>query len=142
MARYLTLFTHLCVHLLGLMGNSALVLIIAIVARLIYWVHLALVPAIWPGRILHDTLLRIEAMTTRLQEESARRFTPEMYDLSASGLRGLAVLRRVHDRLADDHRAHLKMPFTYVCAALSLYKRSRRCKHNVELLCRELDAKA
>ncbi|KAJ7137972.1 hypothetical protein C8R44DRAFT_728151 [Mycena epipterygia] len=64
-----------------------------------------------------------------------------MYDLSASGLRGLAVLRRVHDTLADDHRAHLKMPFTYVRVAFSLYKRVRRCKHNVEMLCQELDAK-
>ncbi|KAJ7121426.1 hypothetical protein C8R44DRAFT_876831 [Mycena epipterygia] len=73
MAFFLSLFTHLCVHLLGLMGNAFLTLIFSIAALLAYGIYLALLPAVWPGRISHDTLTRIEGMKTRLHEEATRR---------------------------------------------------------------------
>ncbi|KAJ7121377.1 hypothetical protein C8R44DRAFT_853041 [Mycena epipterygia] len=139
MAPYLTLLTHLCVHLLGLMGNPVLTLIFCIVALLAYWLYLSLLPAAWPGRILHDTLTHIEAMKTRLHEEAALRRTLEMYNLSTYGLRGLAEFKRRHEALADDHRAHLATPISYARGGLSLCKRARRCKHSVEVFCHELD---
>ncbi|KAJ7614613.1 hypothetical protein DFH06DRAFT_1240891 [Mycena polygramma] len=133
----LFIFTHLCVHLLGLMGNSALTFIFAIVAVLVYWIHLAF----WPGRLLHDTLTRIEAMETRLHDEAGRRRTMEMYNLSTYGLRGLSVLKHVHHGVADDHQAHLHAPLYYLRVALPLCQRARRCKKDVEVLCHELDTK-
>ncbi|KAJ7662058.1 hypothetical protein DFH06DRAFT_364429 [Mycena polygramma] len=138
---YLVIFTHLCAHLLGLMGNSALTFIFAIVAVLVYWIHLILLRAFWPGRLLHDTLTRIEAMETQLHDEARRRRTMEMYNLSTYGLRGLSVLKHVHDSVADDHQAHLHVPLYYLPVALSLYQRARRCKKDVEVLCHELHTK-
>ncbi|KAJ6571867.1 hypothetical protein B0H19DRAFT_1255797 [Mycena capillaripes] len=138
---YLTLFTHLCVHLLGLMGNTVLALIFAIVSILIYWLHLRFIRAFWPGQILPFTLARIEAMEARLHDEAARRRTMEMYNLSTYGLRALAVLKGIHDGVAKDHCAHLHSPLSYIRVALSLCRRARQCKHDVEALCRELDAK-
>ena len=85
----LALFTHLCAHLLGLMGDPVLTLIFSAVALLAYWLCLVLLPAVWPGRILNDTLTRIDAMKTRLHEEAARRRMLNMYNLSTYGLRGL-----------------------------------------------------
>jgi hypothetical protein len=73
------------------MGNTVLALIFIIAALLAYWIYLALIPAVWPGRILHDALTRIEEMKTRLHEEAARRRTLEMYNLSTYGLRGLGL---------------------------------------------------
>ncbi|KAJ7210232.1 hypothetical protein C8J57DRAFT_1257243 [Mycena rebaudengoi] len=140
MAPYLTLFTHLCVHLLGLMGNPVLTLIFSIVALLAYWLYLVLLPAVWPGRILHDTLRHIEAMKTRLHEEAARRRTLEMYNLSTYGLRGLDVLKCIRDTLANDHSTYLAAPLSYAREGMSLCKRARRCKRDVEVLCQELDA--
>ncbi|KAJ7850987.1 hypothetical protein B0H13DRAFT_2360406 [Mycena leptocephala] len=138
---YLALFAHLCIHLLVLMGNTVLALIFIIAALLAYWIYLALIPAVWPGRILHDALTRIEEMKTRLHEEAARRRTLEMYNLSTYGLRGLGVLKHVHDKLADEHSAHLPGPFSYAHMALYLCKRARGCKRDVEVLCRELEVK-
>ncbi|KAJ7077576.1 hypothetical protein C8R44DRAFT_896246 [Mycena epipterygia] len=139
MALLLTLFTHLCVHLLGLMGNSAVTLIISVVALLAYGLYLVLLPSVWPGRILHDTLTRIEAMEARLHEEARRRRLLDMYNLSTYGLRGLEELKRICNNLADDHRTHLDTPLFYRHVALSLCKRARGCKSDVEVLCRELD---
>ncbi|KAJ7135602.1 hypothetical protein C8R44DRAFT_869325 [Mycena epipterygia] len=110
MALHLTLFTHLCVHLLGLMGHPVVTLIISAVALLAYGLYLILLPAVWPGRILHDTLTRIEAMETRLHEEAKRRRLLDMYNLSTYGLRGLAELKRTCNKLADDHLTHLNTP--------------------------------
>ncbi|KAJ7614608.1 hypothetical protein DFH06DRAFT_131494 [Mycena polygramma] len=138
---YLTLFTHLSVHLLGLMGNPALTLILTIVAVFVYWIHLVLLRVFWPGRLLHDALTRIDAMETRLHDEARHRRTMDMYNLSTYGLRGLDALKRVHDRLYVEHCAHLRARFSYMRVALSLYKRARRCQNDVEVLCRELDAK-
>jgi hypothetical protein len=89
MALLLTLFTHLCVHLLGLMGNPVLTLILSTVALLTYRLYLVLLPAVWPGRILDDALTRIDVMKTRLHEEAARRRMLDMYNLSTYGIRGL-----------------------------------------------------
>ncbi|KAJ7270375.1 hypothetical protein C8J57DRAFT_1227025 [Mycena rebaudengoi] len=139
MALFLTLFTHLCVHLLGLMGNLVLTLIVSAVALLAYWLYFVLLPAVWPGRILHDTLTRIDVMKTGLHEEAARRRTLDMYNLSTYGLRGLEELKRICNKLADDHRANLDSPLYYPYMGLSLCKRARRCKRDVEALCRELD---
>jgi hypothetical protein len=90
MALLLTLFTHLCVHILALTGNSIVTLIISLLTLCGYGLYLVLLPAIWPGRILPDTLPRIEAMETRLHDEATRRRLLEMYNLSTYGLRGLA----------------------------------------------------
>ncbi|KAJ7121371.1 hypothetical protein C8R44DRAFT_876775 [Mycena epipterygia] len=114
MAPYLTLLTHLCAHLLGLMGSPVLTPIFCIVALLAYGLYLSFLPAAWPGRILHDTLTRIEAMKTRLHEEAALRRTLEMYNLSTYGLRGLAEFQRRHEALADDHGAQLATPLPYI----------------------------
>ncbi|KAJ7912361.1 hypothetical protein B0H13DRAFT_2327370 [Mycena leptocephala] len=70
MALFLTPFTHLCVHLFGLMGNPVLTLVFSAIVILAYWLYLVLLPAVWPGRILHDTLTCIDAMKTRLHEEA------------------------------------------------------------------------
>jgi hypothetical protein len=59
---------------------------------LAYWIYLALIPAVWPRRILHDVLTRIEEMKTHLHEEAVYRRTLEMYKLSMYGLRALGVL--------------------------------------------------
>ncbi|KAJ7076605.1 hypothetical protein C8R44DRAFT_896538 [Mycena epipterygia] len=139
MALLLTLFTHLCVHLLGFMGNSAVTLIISAVALLAYGLYLVLLPSVWPGRILHDTLTRIEGMEARLHEEARRRRLLDMYNLSTYGLRGLEELKRICNNLADDHRTHLDTPLFYRHVALSLCKSARGCKCDVEVLCRELD---
>ncbi|KAJ7135588.1 hypothetical protein C8R44DRAFT_729162 [Mycena epipterygia] len=139
MALLLTLFTHLCVHLLGLLGHPVVTLVMSIFALLAYGLYLVLFPALWPGRILHDTLTRVEAMETRLHEEARRRRLLDMYNLSTYGLRGLAELKRICNKLADDHLAHLNTPLLYRHVALSLCKRARRCKRDVEVLCRELD---
>ncbi|KAJ7121399.1 hypothetical protein C8R44DRAFT_919739 [Mycena epipterygia] len=139
MALFLTLFTHLCVHLLGLMSNPVLTFVFSIIALLTYGLYLALLPAVWPGRILHDTLTRIEAMKTCLHDEAARRRTLEMYNLSTYGLRGLEEFKRIRDILVDDHYAHLAAPLSYARVGLSLCKRARRCKRHVEVLCQELD---
>jgi hypothetical protein len=88
-ALFITLFTHLCVHLLGLMGNPVLTLIFSAVALLAYRLYLVLLPAVWPGRILDDTLTCINAMKTRLHEEAASRRMLDMYSLSTYGLRVL-----------------------------------------------------
>jgi hypothetical protein len=161
MALLLSLFTHLCVHILGLTGNSIITLIISIVALFAYGLSLLLLPAIWPGQILHDALTRIEAMETRLHDEATRRRLLDMYNLSTYGLRGLTEyvtpafctgaarlidfspagrLKLVHNRLADRHRAHLADPLSYAREALALCKSARRCKHDVEVLCLELTA--
>ncbi|KAJ7135641.1 hypothetical protein C8R44DRAFT_848549 [Mycena epipterygia] len=139
MALYLTLLTHLCVHVLGLMGNPVLSLIFSGLALIVYWLYLLLLPALWPGRILHDMLTRIEAMQKYLHEEAARRRTLEMYDLSTYGLSGLEELKGIGEALFDDHCFHLAAPLSYTHVGLSLCKRARRCKHDVEVLCRELD---
>ncbi|KAJ7121365.1 hypothetical protein C8R44DRAFT_736166 [Mycena epipterygia] len=127
MAPFLTLLTHLCVHLLGLMGNSFVTLIISVIGLLTYGLYFVLLPALWPGRILHDTLKRIEGMEICLHEEAK--------------LRRLFVgrLKRIRNKLADDHGAHLDTPLLYRRVALSLCKRVRRCKRDVEVLCQELD---
>ncbi|KAJ7605493.1 hypothetical protein DFH06DRAFT_1252661 [Mycena polygramma] len=138
---YLTLFTHLCVHLLGLMGNSALTLTFTIVAVLFYWIYLVLLRVFWPGRLLRDTFARIGAMETCLHDEARHRRTMDMYNLSTYGLRSLDALKRVHDSLYVEHYAHLHAPLSYLRGALSLYKRAQRCKDDVEVLCRKLDAK-
>ncbi|KAJ7875846.1 hypothetical protein B0H13DRAFT_2347919 [Mycena leptocephala] len=140
MALFLTLFTHLCVHLLGLMGNPVLTLIFSAIALLAYWLYLLMLPAVWPGRILDDTLTGIDAMKTRLHEEAARRRMLDMYNLSTYGLRGLEEHKRICNKLADDHRAHLDSPLYYPYVGLSLCKRARRCKRDVEALCQGLDA--
>ncbi|KAJ7491917.1 hypothetical protein FB451DRAFT_1388368 [Mycena latifolia] len=138
---YLILFTHLCVHVLGLMGKPLLALLFSIVALLAYWVHLVLIRAVWPGRILQDTLTRIKAMRARLHDEAARRRTVGMYHLSTDGLRGLVELEReVRDTIAA-HRAHLNAPLSYACGVFSLCKRVRRCRRDVDALCQELMAK-
>ncbi|KAJ7847984.1 hypothetical protein B0H13DRAFT_2285452 [Mycena leptocephala] len=139
MTLYLTLFTHLCVHLLGLMGYSVLTFVLSIAALLAYGLYLVLFPAVWPGQILHDTLTRIEAMKVRLHEEAACRRMLDMYNLSTYGLRGLEELKYICDALIDDHRAQLVPSLSYARVGLSLCKRARRCKRDVELLCRELD---
>ncbi|KAJ7135608.1 hypothetical protein C8R44DRAFT_729180 [Mycena epipterygia] len=139
MALYLTLLTHLCVHALGLMSNPLLTLIFSSVALFVYWLYLLLLPALWPGRILHDMLTPIEAMQKYLHEEAARRRTLEMYDLSIYGLSGLEELKRIREALFDDHCFHLAAPLSYPHVGLSLCKRALRCKRNVEVLCRELD---
>ncbi|KAF7328764.1 hypothetical protein MVEN_02505100 [Mycena venus] len=141
MAFLLALFTHLCMHLLGLMGNPVLTLIFSAVALLAYWLYLVLLPAIWPGRILDDTLTRIDEMKTRLHEEAARRRTLDMYSLSTYGLCGLEKLKLICNKLADDHRAYLNGPlyYLYVLRGLSLCKRARRCKRDVEAVCQGLD---
>jgi hypothetical protein len=71
--------THLVAYLVG---STLLTLILSISVLLGYCAFLALLPAIWPGRILHDTATRIEAMKTRLRDEAARRPTAmEMRDI-------------------------------------------------------------
>ncbi|KAJ7076699.1 hypothetical protein C8R44DRAFT_896517 [Mycena epipterygia] len=139
MVLYLTLFTHLCVHVLGLMGNPVLTLIFSGLALIVYWLYLVLLPALWPGRILNDMLTRIEAMQKYLHEEAARRRTLEMYDLSTYGLSGLEELKRIREELFDDHCFHLAAPLSYAHVGLSLCRRARRFKRDVEVLCRELD---
>ncbi|KAJ7366086.1 hypothetical protein DFH08DRAFT_948142 [Mycena albidolilacea] len=141
MALLLTLFTHLCVHLLGLMGNPVLTLILSAVALLTYWLHLVLSPAVWPGRILDDALTRIDVMKTRLHEEAARRRMLDMYNLSTYGIRGLEKHKRICNKLANDHHTYLNSPLYYPCVGLSLCKRARRCKRDVEAFCQELDVK-
>ncbi|KAJ7121388.1 hypothetical protein C8R44DRAFT_736189 [Mycena epipterygia] len=69
---------------------------------------------------------------------NARRRTLEMYDLSTYGLYGLEELTRRHEVLADDHRTRLATPVSYAPVGFSLCKRARRCKRDVEVLCREL----
>ncbi|KAJ7455706.1 hypothetical protein B0H11DRAFT_1926091 [Mycena galericulata] len=138
MALFLTLFTHLCVHLLGLMGHPVLTLIVSAVALLTYWLYLVLLPAVWPGQILHNTLACIDAMKMRLHEEAARRRMLDMYNLSTYGLRGLEEHKRIRNKLADEHRAR---PFCDPYVVLSLCKRARQCKRDVEALCQELDAR-
>ncbi|KAJ6545034.1 hypothetical protein DFH09DRAFT_1088233 [Mycena vulgaris] len=138
---YLTLFTHLCVHLLGLMGNSVLTGILFFVALLAYWIHIVLIPVVWPARILHDTLTRIEAMRTRLHDEAGRRRTLNMSNLSTYGLRELSVLEDDVKAALADHRAHLETPLSYARAASSFCKRARRCRRDVEVLCEKLAAK-
>ncbi|KAJ7491920.1 hypothetical protein FB451DRAFT_1216374 [Mycena latifolia] len=138
---YLLLLTHLCVHVLGLMGKPVLALIFSTAALLVYWVHLVLVPAAWPVRILQDTLVRIKAMKTRLHDEAAERCTVEMYALSTDGLHSLVeVEHEVHDALAT-HRAYSNTPISYARVVFSLCKRARRCRRDVEELCETLVAK-
>ncbi|KAJ7135652.1 hypothetical protein C8R44DRAFT_869365 [Mycena epipterygia] len=139
MALYLILLTHLCVHVLGLMGNPVLTLIFSGLTLIGYWLYLLLLPALWPGRILHDTLTRIEAMQKYLHEEAAGRRTLEMYDLSTYGLFGLEELKCIREALFDDHCSYLAAPLSYAHVGLSLCKRARRCKRDVEALCLELD---
>ncbi|KAJ7077567.1 hypothetical protein C8R44DRAFT_896239 [Mycena epipterygia] len=139
MALYLALLTHLCVHVLGLMGNPVLTLIFSGLALIVYWLYLLLLPALWPGQILHDMLTCFEAMQKYLHEEAAHRRTLEMYDLSTYGLSGLEELKRIREVLFDDHCFHLAAPLPYAHMGLSLCKRTWRCKRNVEVLCRELD---
>jgi hypothetical protein len=67
--------THLVAHLLGLVGDAILTVTISIALLLGYCTFLALLPAVWPRRILRDTAARIEAMKTRLRDEAARRET-------------------------------------------------------------------
>ncbi|KAJ7121389.1 hypothetical protein C8R44DRAFT_165943 [Mycena epipterygia] len=121
------------------MSNPVLTFVFSTVALLTYGLYLALMPAVWPGRILHDTSTRIEVMKTRLHDEAAHRRTLQMYNLSTYGLRGLEEFKRIRDILVDDHCAHLSAPLSYARMGLSLCKRARRCKHDVEVLCRELD---
>ncbi|KAJ7135627.1 hypothetical protein C8R44DRAFT_952096 [Mycena epipterygia] len=139
MALYLTLLTHLCVHVLGLTGNPVLTLIFSGLALIVYWLYLVLLPALWPGRILNDMLTRIEAMQKYLHEEAARRRTLEMYDLSTYGLSGLEELKRIRKAFFDDYCFHLAAPLLYAHVGLSLCKRAQRCKRDVEALCLELD---
>ncbi|KAJ7446350.1 hypothetical protein FB451DRAFT_1291960 [Mycena latifolia] len=138
---YLTLFTHLCVHVLWLMGKPVLALLFSIAALFTSWIHLVLMPTIWPGLILLDTLRRIEATRTHLHDEAARRRTVGMYHLSTEGLHRLAVLEREVDDTLAAHRAHLNAPFSYASVAFSLYQRARRCQHDAEMLCQELGVK-
>ncbi|KAJ7077580.1 hypothetical protein C8R44DRAFT_896252 [Mycena epipterygia] len=130
MALHLTLFTHLCVHLLGLMGHPVFTLIISAVALLAYGLYLVLFPA---------SGLVESSMETRLHEEARRRRLLDMYNLSTYGFRGLEELKRTCNKLTEDHRAHLNTPLFYRHVALSLCKRARRCRRDVEVLCRELD---
>ncbi|KAJ7076935.1 hypothetical protein C8R44DRAFT_896447 [Mycena epipterygia] len=127
MALYLTLLTHLCVHVLGLIGNPVLNLIFSGLALIVYWLYLFLLPALWP------------AMQKYLHEEAVRRRMLEMYDLSTYGLSELEELNRIREVLFDDHCFHLAALLPYAHMGLSLCKRTWRCKRNVEVLCRELD---
>ncbi|KAJ7432940.1 hypothetical protein FB451DRAFT_1420228 [Mycena latifolia] len=69
---YLSLFTHLYVHVFWLMGKPVLALLFSVAALLTSWIHLVLMPTVWPGRILLDTLTRIKGARTRLHDEAAR----------------------------------------------------------------------
>ncbi|KAJ7910712.1 hypothetical protein B0H13DRAFT_2329013 [Mycena leptocephala] len=103
MALFITLFTHLCMHILGLMGNPVLTLIFSAVPLLTYRLYLGLLPAVWPGRISDDTLTCINAMKTRLHEEAARRPMLDMYSLSTYGLRVLEDCIFVGDWLTSNN---------------------------------------
>ncbi|KAJ6590160.1 hypothetical protein DFH09DRAFT_222716 [Mycena vulgaris] len=133
--------SHLAAHFLGLTDNSVLAVILFIAALLAYYAALALLPAVWPGRILHDTATRIEAMNTRLYDELARRPTIEAASLTTDGLRALQLLSSHCKAIADEHRARMRNPFSYVRVALRLRARARRCQRGVAAKCRELEAK-
>ncbi|KAJ7135599.1 hypothetical protein C8R44DRAFT_729172 [Mycena epipterygia] len=48
-------------------------------------------------------------------------------------------LKRIREALFDDHCFHLAAPLSYSHVGLALCQRARRCKRDVEVLCRELD---
>ncbi|KAJ7866531.1 hypothetical protein B0H13DRAFT_1898088 [Mycena leptocephala] len=134
MALFITLFTHICVHLLGLMCNPVLTLIFSAVALLAYRLYPVLLLAVWPGRILDDMLARINTMKMWLHEEVVRRRMLDMYSLSTYGLRVLEEHKCICNKLADDHRAYLDSPLYYPYVGMS------SCKRDVKALCQGLDA--
>ncbi|KAF9005861.1 hypothetical protein BDZ89DRAFT_1168762 [Hymenopellis radicata] len=106
-------------------------------------VHLALLPILWPPRVLQAAEAQIKETETLLHDEYARRKNTAMANISARGLMRLDVLQADVDHLSDRHRTlfHFCSVHHYLRIVYQLSRNSQRCLRNVKDLRINLEQK-
>ncbi|KAF9008110.1 hypothetical protein BDZ89DRAFT_1144339 [Hymenopellis radicata] len=111
-------------YLFGLINSPSPSVFLAV--ALVAFLDLALIPALWPGKVLSTVHVRLEITRAHLDDEANRRRNADMYAISASGLQRLEIISDRARRLLDQHRVlfHPTRLHCYIPAAYTLCRES------------------